>query len=298
MTTTLNAADTATAAPAGTSRWRPDGWSLVALPALALAAVAFLAPLAVIIWESLTDPSPASYTDALNSGMFRRALSSTFEMAVVVTVLSLLVAYPYAYVMVRGGKAIRSVLAVCLLVSFWTSLLVRTFSWQVLLNDTGVINSALIGAGLRTEPLTLNHTDFAVDLAMVHILAPYLVLALYAQLRTISPDLEMAARGMGATSARAFLRVTLPLSLPGAVAGSVLVFVLALGFYITPQVLGASGSSYLGQAIVTQVQTLLKTGTGAAMSVILLVLVLIILGIAGKFVGLQRILGVGQGESR
>jgi putative spermidine/putrescine transport system permease protein len=303
MTTALTEPRTVAVRGNGKTRRRrrfrpPNRWALVALPALVLVVLAFVVPVAVMAVSSLTDPGPENYADAVHSGLFRRAITSTFSMAGIVTVLSLLVAYPYAYVMARGGRLIRSILGVSLMISFWTSLLVRTFSWQVLLNDTGVVNEALISLGLRDEPIEMMHTAFAVDLAMVHILAPYLVLALYAQLRTISPDLELAARGMGATPSRAFMRVTLPLSLPGAVAGSVLVFVLALGFYITPQILGASGTSYIGQAIVTQVQTLLKTGVGAAMSMILLAMVLTVLALTSRFVGLQRILGVGQGEGR
>jgi putative spermidine/putrescine transport system permease protein len=276
----------------------PDGWTLASAPGVAFVLLAFVLPMVVVLWQSFTQPGVSNYTAAWDSGMFRRAIVATFEMAAVVTVISLVIAYPYAYAMARGGKALRGFLFAALMVSFWTSLLVRTFAWEILLDDTGLVNKALLNLHLISQPLAMMHTAFSVDVGMVHILAPYLVLALYAQLRAISPDLEQAARGMGARQSAAFWRVTFPLSLPGAVAGSVLVFILALGFYITPAMLGNGIGQYIGQAIVNEVEQLLQTGVGEAMSGLLLALVLILLAVPARFVGLWKILGVARRSQR
>jgi putative spermidine/putrescine transport system permease protein len=276
---------------------RPTFWDALGLPAVLFIVVAFVLPMGAIFLSSLNDPSPDNYATALGSGIFRRSVGNTLKMAVIVTVLCLLVAYPYAYVMARSGTTLRTVLLAALMISFWTSLLVRTYAWQIVLNDTGLVNDALIKFGVVEDPVRLIRTPFAVDLGMTHILAPYLILALYAQLRSISPELEMAAQGMGARKSVAFLRVTLPLSVPGAVAGAILVFVLAVGFYITPEILGGASQTYVGTAIIQEVQDFLRTGVGAAMAVMLFVAVMVILALAGRFVGIKRILGIDRGSS-
>ncbi|MGW4422448.1 ABC transporter permease [Streptosporangium sp. NPDC004631] len=291
------------AAPAGRRRrtWpvRSDYWSAVGLPGLIFVLLAFGVPVVVIVVKSLTDPSPANYSAIFDSGIYRQSVWNTVQMALVVTGLCLLLGYPYAYAMARSGRVLRTGLLVALMLAFWTSLLVRTYSWQILLNDTGVLNKALIDwLGVVDEPIHMIRTKFAVYVGMVHVLLPYTVLALYAQLRAIDPDVERAARGMGARPWQTFWRVTWPLSLPGAVAGSVLVFVLALGFYITPQMLGGAQNIYIGQAIVLQVEEFLKPGVGAAMAVLLFAVVLVVLGITSRFVGLARILGVGEGRRK
>ncbi|MEY9210743.1 ABC transporter permease [Thermobifida halotolerans] len=282
----------------GATRRAPSYWSLAGAPGLVFVVLAFAVPLAAVVVKSLTDPSPANYTEALGSQIFRGSVWTTLRMAVVVTVLCALAGYPFAYVLARVGRTMRSLLFVSLMLSFWTSLLVRSYAWQVILNDTGVVNTLLLDLGLAEEPLTLIRTPLAVYVGMVHILVPYLILAVYAQLRSLDPDLERAAQGLGAPPWKVFWRVTLPLSLPGVAAGSVLVFVLALGFYVTPQLLGGAQDVYLGQAIVMQIEQFLDTGVGSAMAVMLFVAVLAVLGIVARFVGVGRVLGLGQGGGR
>ncbi|MCU1689739.1 MAG: transporter permease [Pseudonocardiales bacterium] len=275
---------------------RPSFFSWIGIPALVFMALVFIVPLVVILTKSFTDPGPQNFSDAVNSGIFRRSLWTTIKMAFFVTIVCLLVSYPYAYAMARGGKLIVAVLLGALMLSFWTSTLVRTYAWQILLNNTGVINKTLINLGLIDEPIQMIRTNFSVYLGMAHVLAPFTILTLYAQMRTIKPELEQAAQVMGARPSVAFLRITLPLSLPGAAAGGILVFVMALGFYITPQILGSSRDTYIGTAIIQQVQVFLKTGVGAAESLILLGIVLLVLLVAGKFIGIGRILGLNKGE--
>lgn len=269
----------------------------ISIPGVIFATVVFVVPLALMLAESFTNPGPENYLTALDSGLFQRSLLSTFQMAATVTLVCLVVGYPYAYALARCGKWMVGVLLIALMLSFWTSILVRSYAWQILLNDTGVINETLLALGIVAEPLRLIRTDFAVYLGMAHILIPFAILPLYAQIRGINPDLEQAAQAMGAKRWVAFTKVTLPLSLPGAAAGGILVFILALGFYITPELLGGSRESYVGTTIVQQIQAFLNTGVGAAMSVILLLLTLIILMVVTRFVGIGKILGIKGDKS-
>ncbi|GAA1380631.1 hypothetical protein GCM10009613_05290 [Pseudonocardia kongjuensis] len=274
-----------------------DFAAAVGLVGMAFLLLAFGSAIVAIVVFSAEDGF-AGYLTAIESPLFRRAVRNTVEMAVVVTVACLVVSYPYAYCMVYSSRAVRIALIAALLISFWTSLLVRTYSWQIILNDTGLLNQLLLSLGVVDEPLRLARTKFAVYVGMVHILAPLSTLALYANIRSLGPGLLLAARGMGASPARAFLHVTLPLTAPGAFAGATLVLILALGFYITPQILGGTGDLYVGNAIVIQLEELYRPEVASAMSVLLLVSVLVVLLAAGRFVGVGRILGIDRARER
>ncbi|WP_053204226.1 ABC transporter permease [Jiangella muralis] len=271
---------------------RPDFWTLAGLPGLLFVLLAFGVPMVTIVVRSLTDPSPENFQFLFTDELFRRSLLRTVYVALLVTGLSVLLGYPYAYAMARSGPVLRTWLMGALLLSFWTSLLVRTFAWGVLLSNTGVVNDLLLDLGVIDQPLPLIRNLFAVLVGMVHVLVPFAILAIYASLRGVDAELEQAAQVMGARPARAFWHVTLPLSMPGVAAGAVLVFVLSLGFYLTPALLGGPADILVSQSIVLQVQQYLDPGVGSAMAVVLLALVLAFLAIASKVVGLGRILGV------
>ncbi|RZI90426.1 MAG: ABC transporter permease [Microbacterium sp.] len=273
-------------------RTRLNFWSLAGLPGIAFLVLAFGIPLVIVVIRSLTDPSPENYLGVVQDPIYSSSLLRTVQISALVTVLSLVIGYPYAYVMARSGKKTTTVLMGALLLSFWTSLLVRTFAWQVILNNTGIINEFLLAIGVIQEPLPLARNLFAVMVGMTHILMPFAILAIYSSLRGIKPDLEQAAQTLGASRLQVFRRVTLPLSLPGVAAGGILVFVMALGFYIAPALLGGPGDIMISQSIVLQVQQYLKPGMGAAMAVVLVVIVLAVFVVATRFIGLGRILGV------
>ena len=278
---------------------RANFFALLSVPAIVAVVALFLVPLALVVLQSFTNPGPENYAEAIGSGVFQRSLFSTIRMAAVVTVICVVMAYPYAYAMVRSSKGTMMLLLGALMFAFWTSTLVRTYAWKIMLNDTGVINQALTKAGIIDSPLPLGGGEFAVYVGMTQVLLPYVVLTLYAQMRGIPRELELAAQSMGATKMSAFFRVTLPLSFSGAVAGGLLVFVIALGFYITPQVLGSPKRSYVGTSIVQQIEVFLKPGVGAAQAVILLALALFILLGVGRVVGVTKILGIaGGGEAK
>ena len=269
-------------------------WSLLVLPAVVFLAVFFLAPLVTMSLRSLTDPQDAglsNYARFFGDEAYLRVLINTFWIALVSTVTCLVVGYPFAYLMTVVSGRVAGLLLIAVLLPFWSSLLVRTFAWQVILRDTGIINRFLLDLGLISSPLTLIRTTLGVILGMSHILLPFMVLPLYAVMRRIDPEYGRAAANLGAPPMSAFLRVFVPLSLPGVVAGSLLVFVLALGFYITPALLGGLHDQMISQLIVQQIQQRLDWGFGTAMSVVLMVITLVILFIASRLVRLRDVFG-------
>jgi putative spermidine/putrescine transport system permease protein len=266
-----------------------NGWALLALPGLAFLLVFFGYPLLEMGIRSFTDPSPANYRIFVDSPVYSRTLVTTFQTAFLVTAVCLLLGYPYAYAMHQAGRTVAGVLAILVLVPFWSSLLVRTYAWTVWLQDSGVINSMLRRAGVIDQPLELMRNTLGVTIGMTHILLPFMVLPLYAVMRRIDPELTPAAASLGARPFAAFRRIFLPLSLPGVFAGSLLVFVLALGFYITPALLGNPQNAMISELIVRQVSQQLQFGIGAALGMVLLVLTLLVLGIGSRFVRLRDV---------
>jgi putative spermidine/putrescine transport system permease protein len=269
-------------------------WSLLVLPAVGFLVVFFLAPLVLMSIRSVTDPIGAglsNYERFFTQEAYIHVLTNTFWIAFVSTVTCLVIGYPFAYLMTVVPGRVAGLLLIAVLLPFWSSLLVRTFAWQVILRDTGIINRFLIDLGLISAPLTLIRTTGGVILGMSHILLPFMVLPIYAVMRRIDPEYGRAAANLGAPPVSAFLRIFLPLSLPGVVAGSLLVFVLALGFYITPALLGGLRDQMISQVIVQQVQQRLDWGFGTAMSVLLMVVTLVILFIASRAIRLRDVFG-------
>jgi putative spermidine/putrescine transport system permease protein len=256
---------------------------MLALPGLLFLLVFFGYPLLELLRRSVTDPGPEAYAIFVESPVYTRVLVTTFRTALIVTAICLLLGYPYAYVMHRAGPRLTAVLMALVLLPFWSSLLVRTYAWVVILQDSGVINSFLQGIGLIGRPLPLIRNLLGVTLGMSQILLPFMVLPIYAFMRRIDWDLPRAAAGLGASPFTAFRRVFLPLSIPGVYAGSLLVFVLALGFYITPAVLGSPRNALLSELVVNQVTRQLEFGVGSAIGMVLLACTLVVLAIGSRF---------------
>jgi ABC-type spermidine/putrescine transport system permease subunit I len=273
---------------------RPDRWSLLALPAVVFLVLFFLVPLVSMSVRSVTDPADAgisNYQKFFEQAAYVRVLTNTFWIAALATAASLVIGYPFAYLMSIVPGRWAGLLLIAVLLPFWSSLLVRTFAWQVLLRDTGVINRFLLDLGVISEPLTLIRTTGGVIIGMSHILLPFMVLPIYAVMRRIDPEFGRAAANLGASPRAAFLRVFVPLSLPGVLAGCLLVFVLALGFYITPALLGGLKDQMISQMIVQQIQQRLDWGFGTAMSVLLVAITLVILFIASRAIRLRDVFG-------
>ena len=190
--------------------------------------------------------------------------------------------------MARLEQGTANVLFVLVLVPFWTSILVRTYAWMVLLGRRGLINDALIGLGAIERPLQLLNSRSAVYIAMVHVLLPFMVLPLYSALRSLDWRLVMAARSLGAGSATTFLKIILPLSMPGVATGCLLVFTLAIGFYITPALLGGPNDMMISMLIETKIRQF-DWPTAAAMAVVLLACVLAVVALFARFVSINAV---------
>lgn len=257
--------------------WRPFA---LTLPALVLLAAVIGYPLITIVLRSLSEPQWGlqNYTWFFGAPVNLTVLQRTFSISAWVTVVCVLCAYPYAYLMTAVGPRARLVLVLCVLIPFWVSGVVRTLSWVILLQDSGVINSLLRAAGF--DGIRLIRTQTGVVIGMAQVLLPFMILPLYSVMKGIDLRLVQAARSLGARPSRAFFTVYLPLSLPGVYAGAIIVFILALGFYITPALLGGPRSTMLSTLVQTQVLSLLQWGRGGAMGVVLLVATFVLLALA------------------
>jgi putative spermidine/putrescine transport system permease protein len=264
---------------------RFDSWLWLAVPILLFLGACFLLPLYEVVDRSLTDPALGldNFEEALTSSQFRRVLLNTLLMALTVTAVCALLAYPYAYMMLHVRRRTATLMLVAVLLPFWSSVLVRSYSWTVILQDTGIVNSVLQDVGIIERPLPLVRSFIGATIGMVHVLLPYMLLPIYAAMRRVDQDLVQAASNLGASPLRAFRNVFLPLTLPGLYAGCLLVFVISLGFYITPALLGDPQQMMLSQLVAREIE-LQNWGLGSAMALVLLVVTLAILLVAARFI--------------
>lgn len=276
----------------GRASRRPDGWALLALPGVAFLLVVFGVPICVMVALSLTDPSPQNYQRLVQDPLVGRSLLYTFELSLAVTAVCFLIGYPWAYLLNSTGSWKRAILFALVIVPFWSSLLVRTYAWSVILRETGLLNGLLVGAHLLSQPVAIVGTSAGTAIGMTQILLPFMVLPIYAVMRQIDSGLVPAAQGLGAHPLYAFFRVFFPLSLPGVLAGCLLVFVVSLGFYITPAILGSIREPMFSQVIVIENQTLLQAGFASAMAVLLLFLTLIAVWLGSRVVDVTQALGL------
>ncbi|BCZ82864.1 ABC transporter permease [Paraburkholderia terrae] len=224
-----------------------------------------------------------------NSSVYRQAFLRTISISATVTVLCLLLGYPVAWMLANLPAKSSNRLMLLVIVPFWTSLLVRTTAWYVLLQPGGVINSLLMGLGLATHPVPLIFNRAGVLIGMTHVLLPYMILAIYSVMKSVSPIYVRAAQSLGAHPFTAFVRVYVPQTLPGVGAGCFLVFVLALGYYITPALLGGAGDEMISQLIAMQTNTQLNWGLAGALSAYLVIFTAIFYFLFNRIVGIDRL---------
>src|SRR3954447_11788960 len=272
-------------------------WAALSLPVLVFLLVCFLVPLVIMSARSVTELPHGAVDPLTNFRRFfgaeanLRVLGNTFWIAAISSLACLLIGYPYAYLMTIAPPKVTGFLLIAVLVPFWSSLLVRTYAWQVILRDTGLINSTLQDRGLIGQPLDLYQTTTGVLLGMTQVLLPYMVLPLFTTMARIDPELTKAAANLGASPTRAFVRIFLPLSMPGVLAGALLVFVLALGFYITPALLGSPRDTMISAFIAVRVQQQLDWGLAAAMALVLMAVAFIVLLIASRVIRVRDVFG-------
>lgn len=261
------------------------GWLLL-LPAVAFLVVFFVAPALTLFGYSLLTQGAdgvagwpltlSHFAHFFHEGVYTHVLIATLRMAFVTAALAAILGYPVALVMLRASPLGMRLMTMVLIAPLIVSVVVRTYGWQLILNSsrTGLLNWILLSLGLIHQPLRILYTEAAVVIASVHVFFPMMVLPLVSALARIDPDVESAARTLGAGSWRVFWRVSLPLSLPGLAVGSTLVFSLTASSFVTPAILGGNGAQMLGNLIEQQITAVYDWPFGATVAVVLVVTVL------------------------
>lgn len=273
---------------------RALGFGLLATPALMLIVILVALPVLwmfVLSFVQNGEPSLAHYQRMLTYSSYSNILLTTFRIGAIVTLFCVLVGYPVAFLIAQLPNRLAMVLISLIIIPFWTSVLVRTYAWLILLTDNGPVNGALIKLGLIDSPLSLLFNETGTVIGMVHIMLPFFVLPVYGVIRAFDWGLLQAAASLGAPPVSRFLRIFLPLSLPGVLAGAVFVFVQCLGFYVTPAVLGGGKVTMVSMKIASNIQQYFDWGAASALGIVLLVCALSILYFANRLLDLDRILG-------
>jgi putative spermidine/putrescine transport system permease protein len=267
--------------------------ALLLLPCLIWIFIFFLLPLALMCWRSLASEgfSFAPYAVLFSSPLYVKVMLTTLKMASVATLGALLLAYPIAYALTVTAGRLRAVILLFILIPYWVDIIVRSFSWLIMLGDNGLINKALTGLGLVREPLPLLYNAFSVLVAMIQILLPIAIVTLFGAMLRIDRTLIAAAKIHGASDWQAFRTVFFPLSLPGVYAAGLLVFILALGFYVTPALLGSPKETMIAQTIMVEASQLLDWAQASAAGAVLLVITTSIAAIYNRYFSLDRLWG-------
>jgi len=267
------------------------------VPGLAWMVALFLAPLLLIAVYSVWRVADYTIVPDFSLVNYRRLLGSlyvdvtlrTLRVAAVTTVLSLLIGYPVAYFLARSVRRFRTALLMLVILPLWTSYLVRTFAWMMILGRNGIVNQTLVGAGMIDAPLEwLLYSDVAVTIALVHIYMPYMVLPIYAVLEKLDGRLLEAARDLGAGPVRVFCTVILPLSLPGIATGAIFVFVPSMGAFVTPELLGGTKGMMLGNIIAQQFGGTFEYPFGSALTMVMIAIVAAVAALGLRFGGGRR----------
>ncbi|HTZ80068.1 MAG TPA: ABC transporter permease [Stellaceae bacterium] len=267
-------------------------WLLIA-PALALILGLYVFPLLRVLWISVDDPvlGLQNYRLLITSHAIHHIVLTTARICVLTTVITMIGGYGVAYALVHVNERQRRWMLLCVLLPFWISVLVRAFAWVTLLRPNGVLNSALLDLGIIHSPLELVRNEFGVVVGMVHYMLSYAILPLFANMRGIDRRLVAAARGLGAGPFTAYRRVFLPLSMPGIVSASVLVFVFSLGFFITPAILGGGRTVMIAEYISANIRDNLRWGLATMLASTLLITVFLTLGLLSRLVDVRKLFG-------
>ena len=269
---------------------RPSGHLLLTLPLIVFLAAFYVYPVADMLSRGVYPDSwsLAPFAEVLQDESFWRVMQITLEISVTVTVACLLLGYPLAYWLARMKPAQANLLLILVLIPFWTSILVRSYAWMALLERHGIINNMLLALHALERPAKLLNTRFSVCLAMTHVLLPFMVLPIFANLRSLDWQLVRAAESLGSRPFASFRQITLPLSRPGIAAGVTVVFTLAVGFYITPVLVGASSDVMISVMISDRVGQL-HWPEASAMAAVLLALVLFATVLLGRAIRGRRL---------
>ena len=276
---------------------RPRGgrgaYWLIMLPAVLMLVLVYFVPLFDVMLTSVTDPKPGlgNYGLLFTSASVQKALVTTLRIASITTFFALLMGYVVAYAMRTATSRPQRIMLFCVLLPFWISVLVRSFAWLTLLRGSGPINNLLVGSGLIDEPLALVRNEAGVLIGMIHVMLPYAILTLYANMRGIDVGLVAAARSLGASRGQAFRMVFLPLTRPGLIGAGTLVFILSLGFYVTPALLGGGKVLMIAEYVAVQINDTLRWGLGTMLAATLMISVLGVLWALSRVIDVKRLFG-------
>ena len=226
----------------------------------------------------------------LSSGVVLNALLFTVLISAMVTVCCLVVAYPMSYCLLIANRLVFTILITCVVLPYFVSTIVRTYAWMVLLGRNGILNQMLLHVGLLSEPLKLMYNASAIILGMVYVLLPYMVLTLYASMRNVDSNLIRAAESLGAGGIYTFRRVFFPLTLPGIVSGSLIIFILALGFFVTPALMGSPKNVTVAMLVEREVEINLNWPMASIVSLLLFVVTLILYSVYYRFANVDKML--------
>ncbi|MGB4825993.1 MAG: ABC transporter permease [Paracoccaceae bacterium] len=258
--------------------------ALLLVPLLGFMVLTYVVPFLGIVQWSVTLPEPGlgQYRAALSDPLVISVFLRTFRICLVVTVVAVAAAYMITLLWVRGSPAQRLAVELCILIPFWISVLTRAFGWLALLSTKGILNTWMQSLGILSEPLTMVRNEFGVVVGMAHFLIPFAAFPLASAMRTVDERVLLAARGMGASRTRVFCQVFMPMTSAGILGASLVVFVFALGFFVTPAILGGGRSVMAAELIYLRIFQSPNWGLGAAISVILMV------GVGGLLALLMR----------
>ena len=274
------------------SRQARGYWLLVA-PMVALVTLLYGWPVLNILWLSVNEPAPGlgNYGELVSNPGLAKLIWTTLRICTVTTILSVLAGYMIAYAIVHAPAHRRSWMLTLVLLSFWISVLVRAFAWLILLGRNGMVNGILMDTGLVDEPVAFVRNELGVLIGMVHYMIPYAVLPLLANMQGIDTRIMNASRSLGAGPLYTFARIYLPMTIPGIVAASLLVFIISLGFYVTPAILGGGKVLMIAEYVSVQVLVTLKWGMAAMLASLLLIGVFVLLFILSRFMKLSELFG-------
>ncbi|WP_405126539.1 ABC transporter permease (plasmid) [Pseudomonas marginalis] len=267
---------------------------LLLTPALVMVVVLLIMPLCWLAFQSVQTEegfSLANYIRIFQESIYWDTFALTFKISFLVTILSIVMGFPIAYAASRLQGFWANLILICVILPFWTSVLVRAYAWLVLLQRRGLVNQTLMDLGIIDQPLTLMHNTTGTVIGTLHVMRPFMVLPLYSVMKKIPQDLMQASESLGAKPFYTFRRVFLPMAAPGVMAGSILVFVICLGFFITPELLGGGRTILVSMLVQRNVELYHAWGAASAVGLVLLFVVFLIFWGINRFIPIERILG-------
>ncbi len=268
---------------------------LLFLPALLLVLLFLGVPLGLLALQSFSEGDKFTlvhYMRIFDEAIYWRTYAETLKISALVTFLSIVMGFPIAYAAATTSRGLSSLILALVMLPFWTSVLVRTYAWLVVLQRRGIVNATLLDLGVIEQPLSLSHNFTAVLIGMLHVMIPFMVFPLYAAISKIPSELLQAGHSLGGGSFYVFRRVLLPLSLPGIFAGSVLVFILCLGFYLTPELLGGGKTIMVSSLVQRNVELYLQFGAASAVAMVLLMIVFFIFWAVDRVLPVEKVVGM------